>query len=206
MDQLERRRAEQRAVRRAQFAAHPQPRARLEVPQLAAVEMDEAQRRGQAAAVGDRGVDPFVDRAVDRLLDAHGELPAAAIAHLVVADDRVELDDLAVARIGQTVDARLVLVAHRQVQHAVEIVGEADPREPRGERRTGGRFAAASRRRLRARHGRSRTRAHAGARTIAGRRAVRPRRRPRPRSSRRAATPRRRSSCAPGTARAPARS
>ena len=93
----------------AHLAAHAHPRADRELLLLRRIEVEEAQLAGVAAVV-----------------HRHDQLAARAEHDLAVAHHGLDLGHVAVARVGQPHDARLVLVAHRQVEREIDVAQQAE--------------------------------------------------------------------------------
>jgi hypothetical protein len=88
-----------------------------ELLQLALVEIEEAQRQHAAA-----------------VLDMAGELAPRAILDVAFDDLAFDQHRLARRRFVQGIEPRLVVVAQRQVEHEIELGGDAELGQPRQDR------------------------------------------------------------------------
>ena len=94
----------------AGLAPNPQPTARSQHLLLRRIEVQESQQQRVACGIDQR----------------HPKLPAAVTLHLAALDDAFDLSRQALAQIGDRRQARLVLVAQRQVQREVDVASQAE--------------------------------------------------------------------------------
>ena len=92
----------------AHFAAHTNPRADFQLLLLRRVEVEKAQLAGVAAVV-----------------DRHDQLTARPKRDFAFNHHRLDLRQIAFARVSQPHDAGLVFVTHRQVEREVDVAHEA---------------------------------------------------------------------------------